>query len=112
MSEKADSQLDREIDRATFQESSDGMERTEAELVHASDSGFSASWYLLDGQKVISYRGTDFPSSIWNASEVAEFVRDFGAGWLTSFNAVGPDGIDIGPLAEAHFQPYFAQQFF
>jgi hypothetical protein len=52
--------------------------------------GFSASQYSMGGKNVISYRGTDFPSS-FSASQFLELAKDFGAGWLGSFGATGTD---------------------
>ncbi|OYU46978.1 MAG: hypothetical protein CFE31_18975 [Rhizobiales bacterium PAR1] len=66
-------------------------------------SGFSASSYTLaSGQKVISYRGTDFPD-FSNPDQTIGFLRDVILGWVRSMGlAVPGEGS----------QPYFAQKFY
>ncbi|SLN24602.1 hypothetical protein ROA7450_01002 [Roseovarius albus] len=59
ISDKRFDEIDSQIGTAIFQQSSDRMEETEDKLAIASHARFSASWYTLDGETVISYRRTD-----------------------------------------------------
>ena len=86
------------------------MERTKPELDGSQASGFSASYYTLGGQTLISYRGTDFDFS--TIAGAKEFLKDFGSGWLTSFNALNADSIDNPVTGELQNQPYFAREFY
>ena len=109
MSEKDGGELSADIGTVVFAGSSDRMELAGTPLEGASSAGFSAAAYDLGSQTAISYRGTDFNFS--SASGALEFLKDFGAGWLSSSNAVGPEGIS-GFGGEYNFQPYYAQQFY
>ncbi len=112
MSNEDKSQIGTQIGGVTFQQSSDVLEDAGVEPLSGSQAaGFSASYYTIGSAKLISYRGTDFPSSLTDPGAVFEFLKDFGTGWLTSFNAIGPEGVEIAGL-EYNFQPYYAQQFY
>jgi hypothetical protein len=99
------------IGNAVFERSSDAMERSGiAGLAGSTASGFNASYYTLNGQNVLAFRGTDFPDSWTNVSQVVEFLKDFGLGWMQSFGVASPES--AGPGGVAKFQPYYAQQFY
>jgi hypothetical protein len=100
-----------QIGNTTFVDSSDRVERDgNAPLEGSTASGFSASSYTLNGQNVLAFRGTDFPDSWTNVSQVVEFLKDFGLGWMQSFGVASPES--AGPGGVAKFQPYYAQQFY
>jgi hypothetical protein len=93
-----DGEITRQIGTATWV-------RDARDISGASSSGFSASYYTLaSGDKVISYRGTDFPGG---NNSVGNFLKDFALGWLQSFNVTNPSG-----LTGANAQPYYAQKFY
>jgi hypothetical protein len=89
-------ELSTTIGTATLQLQSD-------RLAGATDAGFSASSYSLNGAKVISFRGTDFPTSFWDINQLIGFATDVWNGWGTSFGAIGTGG---------NTQPAFAQKFY
>ena len=101
-----------DIGNVKFKDSSDRMEdnaaQSQGRLDGSQASGFSASYYTIGGKTLISYRGTDFGAG------ALEFLKDFGSGWLTSFNALNADSIDnpvTGELLQKN-QPYFAREFY
>jgi hypothetical protein len=60
-----------------------------SEISGSAASGFSASYYTLSsGEKVIAYRGTDFPNG---SNLTSEFVKDIALGWLQSFDLAPPN---------------------
>ncbi len=100
LSSLEDKQLSGQIGTAVFEASSDRMENIGVEPLSGSQAaGFSASYYTIGLTKeLISYRGTDFPSSLLDPGAVFEFLKDFGTGWLTSFNAIDPEGAEIAGI--------------
>lgn len=108
--------LNLQIGSALFKDSSDGLEvRGAASLTGSQLSGFSASYYVIDGdgsappETVIAYRGTDLAFDGWD--HLVEFAKDFSTGWLTSFNLTNPTGLEnpIGGDDLIKYQPYYAQ---
>jgi hypothetical protein len=89
-------ELSETIGTATLDDQSD-------DLAGAISAGFSASSYKLGGATVISFRGTDFPTSLWDISQLIAFATDVWNGWGTSFGAIGTGG---------NTQPAFAQKFY
>jgi hypothetical protein len=52
-------EISTQIGNATWKQSSDRIENAPGDTLDGSQaSGFSASYYTLDGKKVVSYRGT------------------------------------------------------
>jgi hypothetical protein len=72
----------------------------------------SASYYTIDDQTLIYYRGTDF--DFLSVNGAIEFLKDFGNGWLSSFNALNPDSINIPVtgIVLVKNQPYYAHEFY
>lgn len=115
-------ELTKSIGDAIFQESSDRLENDdETVLLGSQGVGFSASYYTIkndvegsqqDDQTLIAYRGTDFDFS--SPSGVLEFIKDVGAGWLGSFNAINPETIALPDANETEIdlQPVYAQRFY
>lgn len=114
MSDFGQLEFSSKIGKATFQESSDRMELDNQSLDGSQASGFSASYYTIgaDNQKLISYRGTDFDFS--SVSGALEFLGDFTTGWLTSFNYLNPNSLNVPivGLEVVKNQPYFAREFY
>jgi hypothetical protein len=109
LSEVDGSETSGNIGGATFQRSSDRLEDNgKASLEGSKASGFNASYYTLNGQNVLAFRGTDFPDSWTNVSQVVEFLKDFGLGWMQSFGVASPES--AGPGGVAKFQPYYARK--
>lgn len=114
ISAKDGKEISSQIGNATWVNSSDRMQANDpnSPLAGSTTSGFSASYYTLGAETVISYRGTDFDFSSFAGAY--EFLKDFGTGWLTSFNVLNPDGFD--PLLTGSnllsYQPYYAKAFF
>ena len=57
---------------------------TQSTVLEGSDArgaGFYAIAYDWNGKTVISYRGTNFPSSFSDPAQVAAFLSDFRDGW-------------------------------
>ncbi len=99
MSDENGDVLSGQIGTAVFEASSDRMENIGVEALSGSQAaGFSASYYTILTKELISYRGTDFPSSLLDPGAVFEFLKDFGTGWLTSFNAIDPEGAEIAGI--------------
>jgi hypothetical protein len=100
-------EISTQIGNATWEDSSDRIEDDgSVALAGSQASGFSASYYTLDGKKVLAYRGTDFPTSI-DFEQLSSVWRDVRDGWLTSFGvtaaeASGPGGTGVNT------QPYYA----
>jgi hypothetical protein len=106
-------QISSQIGDATWQRSSDRIEDAPGDVLSGSKaSGFSASTYKLDGVDVISYRGTDFPTSLLDLTQWIEFGKDIGAGWLQSFGVFNPNDVEAGGTEVANFQPYYALTFY
>jgi hypothetical protein len=109
--EKSGDEISTQIGNATWKQSSDRIENAPGDTLAGSQaSGFSASFYTLDGKKVVSYRGTDFPTSI-DFEQLSSVWRDVRDGWLTSFGvtaaeASGPGGTGVNT------QPYYALEFY
>jgi len=107
------------IGPSLFINSSDEMERSGAASLTGSQlSGFSASYYVIDGdgsapsETVIAYRGTDLAFDSWDHK--VEFAKDLSTGWLTSLNLTNPTGLEnpIGGDDLIKYQPYYAQAFY
>jgi RTX calcium-binding nonapeptide repeat (4 copies) len=77
--------------------------KTSDSISGATDAGFSASQYTIGTQTVISFRGTDFPSSFTDPAQLVSFAKDVTLGWLATFGGTG---------TLSTTQLTFAQQFY